>query len=196
MHCGCKWHMASLFGAAERSLKAESPRIGVHEWQKGETVCLYCGVLCWAGLAGSCLVTLSVHHLPQGQAPDGSYHTTAHWHGTRCSAAAVSQFFIHWLLRAVFFFPTAEHLDADQWSRAYKSPDLSAKPLLLFPCELCIHTDAAFQRFLILFSLKWLNTHFSASRRGKYISFISVLCWPRLSSVWVHRVSFACYPAA
>lgn len=103
MHCGCKWHMASLFGAAERSLKAESPRIGVHEWQKGETVCLYCGVLCWAGLAGSCLVTLSVHHLPQGQAPDGSYHTTAHWHGTRCSAAAVSQFFIHWLLRAVFF---------------------------------------------------------------------------------------------
>lgn len=187
--------MASLFGAAERSLKAERecPRIRVQEWQEGETACLYCGVLYWAGLAGNCLVTLSVHHLPQGQAPDESYHTTAHWQGTQCSAAAVSSTGCYAL---PFFFLTAEHLDADQLSRAYKSPDLSAKPLLLFPCELCIHTDAAFQRFLILFSLKWLNTHFSASRRGKYISFISVLCWPRLLSVWVHRVSFACYPAA
>lgn len=51
----------------------------------------------------------------------------------------------------ILLFPTAEHPGADQ---THKSRDLSAKSLLLFPRDGCIHTGTVSRHFLILSSVK------------------------------------------
>lgn len=104
--------------------------------------------------------------------PADSSQTTTHWRGTRSQrCSGFIQWDSGWFPLLILLFPPAEHLGAHQ---AHKSRLLSAKSLLPFPREACIHTGTVSWHFLILSSVKWLNTHFSSSRMGRYIPFISV----------------------
>lgn len=104
-----------------------------------------------------------------------SCQTTTRWRGT---VAATSQF-------PLLLFPYS--WASQRWSGQYISNPFSKNPLLIFPGE--THTGTVSRHFLILPLVRWLNTHFSGSRTGRYIpySFNSTWMLKRLGS-W----SFSC----
>lgn len=80
-----------------------------------------------------------------------------------------------WLQKASFHFSFSSFLQLSI-SVPIRPINLESfqQSLYYYSLEGLVFTQAVSWHFLILSSVKWLNTHFSGSRMGRYIPFISV----------------------